>query len=670
MARGTDVDRQRGFSAAVMGAAIVALALLWTQALTLIDADARRVLDDRHAANASLARLLAATIGADGSAGSGAPVDTLPAHLDRLDLGREGELAFLDPEGRELLHVSARGTGRRPERTEIGMMVDRGAREVRTFVTSPSTGIHRLVALAPTAGGELHVAVSQPVYETMAGHRETRRGLLAWCLLATLVTFGATSLLLRRIDRHVQASSALRQAEAVNVELIAQLKAEKDRAYTLAYYDQLTGLANRSFFRAMAVERLAGSRRRRRHAAIAFVDLDRFKAVNDSYGHRVGDQLLIEIARRLRAVLRQSDSIARFGGDEFVIQFFDVEQVEQLHPVLAKVIEAVGAPMMLDGHEVQVNASVGIAVHPQDGETIDELLRNADAAMYEAKRAGRGNYRFFDALLNARVQRYTNLEQRFRLAVEQGEFLMHYQPRMDTHGYGLVSLEALVRWKHPDYGLVFPGDFIPVAEDTGFIVELGEVVVGLVCAQIAQWRSAGLRVPRVAINASARQLRDDGFAHLIRWSVERYGIAYSDLEIEVTESCVMEDPEASAAVLGQLVDLGITVSLDDYGTGYSSLSSIKRLPLSAIKIDRSFVQDIGIDPNDDVIVASTISMSHGLGLRVVAEGVETRSQLIRLRVLGCEEVQGYLFSRPVPAEDAARLLARGICEPRQEAEAA
>ena len=290
-------------------------------------------------------------------------------------------------------------------------------------------------------------------------------------------------------------------------------------------------------------------------------------------------------------------------------------------------------------------------------------LRNADAAMYEAKRAGNGIYRFFDAQLNAKARRLADLEQRLRQAIAADEFVIHYQPRLDTNGYRIVTLEALVRWQHPEHGLVFPGDFIPRAEDNGSIVELGAHIVRDVCGQVAAWRARGLTPPPVAINASARQLRDDGFVHLIRDAVSQAGITFDMIEIEVTESCVMEDPEVSAAILGELGELGVRVSLDDFGTGYSSLSSLKRLPLYAIKIDRSFVADIGIDANDDVIVASTISMGHGLGLRMVAEGVETQAQLIRLRMLGCEEVQGYLFSRPLPTDEIEKLLRQGQCPP-------
>ena len=656
--------RQAGYGGIVITMAMAFLAAIWIQALARVESEPKLVLDGVHVANSNLARVIAGSVSRNVIDSSGSIRSDMLALLVKLDLGEQGEIAFLEPDGREMVHVSSRGAGQRAERSVAGLMVAGSKDGVRTFLGSSDSGEQRLYAAAPSDGGRFHVVVSRPLGEVLKAHRESRQRHFLWAWFATGLVVLAASSLVVLFGRQRRTYDALHRTENVNAELIGQLRDEKERAYKLAYYDQLTGLANRGFFRAMAAERLAGTRRRRRQAAIAFIDLDRFKTINDSYGHHIGDMLLVEVGRRLRRTLRESDSVARFGGDEFVVQVVDVEQVEHLNPLLGKIIEAIAAPMMLEGNEISVQAAIGVAIHPQDGESIEELLKNADAAMYEAKRAGQGNFRFFDAQLNARVQRYSNLEQRFRIAVDLGEFEMHYQPRMDTSGYRIVSLEALVRWRHPEYGLVFPGDFIPIAEETGFIVHLGEVIVDRVCRQIAEWRAAGLHVPRVAINASARQLRDDGFIHLIRWHVERSGIAFSDLEVEVTESCVMENPETSARVLGELVSLGLKISLDDYGTGYSSLSSIKRLPLSAIKIDRSFVKDIGIDPNDDVIVASTISMSHGLGLRVVAEGVETRSQLIRLRVLGCEEVQGYLFSRPIPPGDMARMLVRGICEPR------
>ena len=586
--------------------------------------------------------------------------------VQAVDLGERGELSVFSEAGFEVLRARKAGMMAPRERVPPGMMLSSGLRDIAPFSAPDDQAERRLYTMAAVGKGVLHVAVSRAHNEILEGNTAARRRYLFWALVATLFTGVATFALVTLMQRQNRTWDVLARTEQENQRLIRQLDTEKTKAYQLAYYDQLTSLPNRNFFRAMATDRLIGSRRRRKGSAIIFIDLDRFKAVNDTHGHAVGDELLIEVARRLREALRESDLISRFGGDEFVTQVIDLESVSHLDVLAEKIIEAIGQAYRLGSVDVDIEIlpSVGIAVCPQDGETIEQLLKNADAAMYEAKRSGRGAYRFFDAQLNAKVQLYANLEQRLRHAIANHEFVMHYQPRISASGYRIVSLEALVRWNHPEFGMVYPGDFIPLAEESGHIVELGTAILNQVCRQIAKWRAAGLNTPPVAVNASAKQLRDEGFVDLVRHAVESAGISFHDLEIEVTESCVMEDPELSAAILESLVKLGVRISLDDYGTGYSSLSSIKRLPLYAIKIDRSFVADIGIDSNDDVIVASTISMSHGLGLRVVAEGVETRDQLKRLRILGCEEVQGYLFSRPLPVDEIGKLLKRGVCWPQ------
>lgn len=580
-----------------------------------------------------------------------------------LELGERGELSIFSTEGVELMRSRHDGLMVPRRSLAAAYRLSGGVRESNQFEATDDESARRFYAIAKIADGALFVAVSRPQGEVVDINLAARNRYLMWAATVSLLAGLSATMLMKLMRRQSGMLCALTKTKDENQQLIRQIEDEKTRAYHLAYYDQLTGLANRNFFRAMSLDRLVGSRRRRKASAIFFIDLDRFKAVNDTYGHRVGDQLLIEVAQRLTEALRESDLVSRFGGDEFVIQVDDLDTMTQLDVLAAKVIEVVAAPFKLGECVVEVLPSIGIAVCPQDGDSIDVLIKNADAAMYEAKRSGRGEYRFFDAQLNAKAQRYLNLEQRLKNAIADGEFFVHYQPRISAFGYRIVSLEALARWHHPEYGVVYPGDFIPLAEETGHIVELGAAILHLVCRQVAKWRGAGLYTPSVAVNVSARQLRDSGFVQLVRDAVEGAGISYHDIEIEVTESCVMEDPEMSAAILGALVELGVRISLDDYGTGYSSLSSIKRLPLYAIKIDRSFIADIGIDSNDDVIVASTISMSHGLGLRVVAEGVETREQLKRLRILGCEELQGYLFSRPLPLVEIEKLLQRGICEP-------
>lgn len=477
--------------------------------------------------------------------------------------------------------------------------------------------------------------------------------LLATLMSLALVVIAAGSVRLAQRHRHL--CDELEQSESNKNELIGQLESEKARAFELASYDFLTGLPNRMMFHQLAAAELARARRSRKLYALYFLDLDKFKAINDTLGHAAGDRLLKAVAGRLRATLREYDLVARLGGDEFVILVSELESTERAATIAAKLVEALSAPYTGIGNDVvETSPSIGIALYPGDGQDINKLLSHADLAMYNAKRSGRGTYRFYDGSLNTSADRKRELLSRFRRAIRDGEFCLHYQMRVGLENLQPVGLEALVRWQHPTHGLIYPGEFIDLAEEHDFIVPLGHWAIDAACAQLAAWRASGTPLFPVAINISAKQLRDEKLVYVVLEALSRHDVPPELLEIEVTESCFLERPETAKWVLEKLNESGIKISLDDYGTGFSGLSHLKQLPISAVKIDRSFIRDIRNDASDAMIVASTISLSHSLGLKVVAEGVETKEQLLHLKAAGCDEVQGFYFHRP---EDAASIIA-------------
>ncbi|AWI80465.1 GGDEF-domain containing protein [Parazoarcus communis] len=490
----------------------------------------------------------------------------------------------------------------------------------------------------------------------LAEQGEVRAGLAR---ALTLLLLAGTAILVALVDRwrrrHFDQCAVLLQATRMNT----QLREEKGAAYQLASYDHLTGLPNRMLFSELANSHLSRTRRSHAPFVMMFLDLDRFKLINDTLGHRIGDLLLQGVGQRLSNTVREADIVARLGGDEFVVLLTELESFDDAGRVANKLIEEIGLPMQIEEHELEMRPSIGIAVHPRDGLDLDALMRNADSAMYEAKRAGRGCFRFYDPTLNSRSVLQADLSSRFRRAIMGGEFILHYQPRISLNGYRITSLEALIRWQHPERGLVFPGEFIDYAEQEGLVVELGNWVLRETCRQIAAWLAEGIKVVPVAINVSPKQLRDQTFVNYIREVVSDYGIPANLLEIEITERCVVEDFERPRQALEALSGLGLKIALDDYGTGFSSLSFLKRLPINVIKIDRSFISDIRNQSNDAAIVASTIALGHNLGLTVIAEGVETREQLIYLRAAGCDEVQGYYFQKPVAAAEIVEALKAG-----------
>lgn len=495
------------------------------------------------------------------------------------------------------------------------------------------------------------VTVNQPVEHILAAHRERRNkdlGAMALLTAITLILTLGAGFMVRRQRLYFE---TVAQSEREKKSLIEQLEDEKRRAYKLAAQDHLTGLANRRMFMQLAGSHLARARRSRQHYALMFLDLDRFKSINDTLGHRVGDLLLQVIAQRLRETLRESDIIARFGGDEFVVMVTGVEHEKDVALIAQKLVEAISRPCTdLDGHDVQVGPSIGVAIFPRDGQDLDTLIRHADAAMYQSKKLNRGSYTFFDQSLNANLPHEFDLEQRLPKAIAAGEFVLHYQPKVELDTYNVVSFEALVRWQHPEHGLVFPNEFIPLAEGSGHILALGRWVIDAACRQLAAWRTEGLDPLPIAVNISAHQLRDTELPAYIVERLAAHGLDPALLEIEVTESSLVENIEIARGILDNLVEAGIGIALDDFGNGFSSLGYIKTLPIDTMKIDRGFIRDIQNSPDDAIIVESTIILAHRLGLRVVAEGVETADQLVYLKNAGCDEVQGYYFSRPVPSE--------------------
>jgi diguanylate cyclase len=474
-----------------------------------------------------------------------------------------------------------------------------------------------------------------------------------YSLLVLAVTLGVAAGLWRQQRMH----RAVATSELEKRKLIDLLEQEKSRALTLASQDYLTGLANRRMFQEMAATELKRARRSRNLTALLFFDLDRFKVINDTLGHGVGDLLLKAVAARLRGAVREYDLVARLGGDEFVALLSEIPSEEFVTQLARKLVAELSATYPdLDGHDVDTSPSVGIALYPRDGQNLDQLLMHADQAMYSAKAMGRGLFRFYHASLNASSARHSELSARFRAAIQDGEFRLHFQPKFALDTLQVAGLEALIRWEHPDHGLIFPGDFIPLAEEQDFIVPLGRWIVDAVCRQLARWRETGVPLVPVAINVSARQLRDPQLTADFTAALARHGIPPELVEIEITESSLIEDTALAQRNLDRLARAGIRMALDDFGTGFSGLSRLKQFPIHTVKIDRSFIRDIRNDTNDAVIVASTISLAHNLGLTVVAEGVEIKDQLVHLKAAGCDQAQGFFLQRPVPAKDIEAIL--------------
>ncbi|HEY9145215.1 MAG TPA: EAL domain-containing protein [Thiobacillus sp.] len=443
---------------------------------------------------------------------------------------------------------------------------------------------------------------------------------------------------------------------------ISAAQAMRMKMAHLAHHDFLTNLPNRLLLNDRITQAIALAKRRGTHLAVLFLDLDNFKHINDSLGHETGDKLLQSVALRLSACVRGSDTVSRLGGDEFVVLVTEDKYAEDAALTADKIIAALAAPHAIDKRELHVTTSIGISVYPTDGENTETLIKNADTAMYHAKEKGRDNYQFFRHEMNVRAVERHVIESHLRHALERQEFVLHYQPKVNLATGAITGAEALLRWMHPEWGMVLPERFVPVAEDCGLIVPIGRWVLREACAQARRWEDAGLKPASVAVNISALEFRRGDFVEGVRAILRETGLAPCCLQLEITESVLMHKAETSTAILQQLKDMGVQLAVDDFGTGYSSLSYLHLFPIDVLKIDGSFVHDIDSVNGNGIIVSAVIAMGISLKQRVVAEGVEKQGQLAFLKAQHCEEGQGYFFSRPLVAEEFAALLATGIPE--------
>ncbi len=440
------------------------------------------------------------------------------------------------------------------------------------------------------------------------------------------------------------------------IEDITDRKRIEGELEQMAKYDTLSGLPNRNLLQDRLGLAQARARRLGQPLGLALFDLDRFKEVNDTLGHSAGDALLYELAQRLKSNMRYTDTVARLGGDEFTVLIEGCSNREQIGVAAAKIHRLFNVPFMANGQEVYSTASIGVCVYPEDGENFTELIKNADIAMYSAKRDGGDAVRFFASGQQVKSSDQISMHGQLRRALEREEFELHYQPKVEVQSGRVLGVEALIRWRSPERGLVMPLEFIKLAEDTGLIVPIGEWVLGKACRDLREWRDSGLPDLAVAVNLSTRQFRDQGLTAMVATALSHSGLDPRSLELEITESVMMEQTTHTTSILDALVGIGVRISIDDFGTGYSSLAYLKRFPVQALKIDRGFVRDIETDHDDAAIVKAIVQLAHSMNLGVIAEGVETAAQLAYLRSLHCDEYQGYLFSKPLPGDEVARLI--------------
>jgi len=505
---------------------------------------------------------------------------------------------------------------------------------------------------------KLHSISPGTVVVMISGHQDIETAIEA-------MRVGAFDYITKPLDiRHVDAAvqralehrNLIREKEQYREQLEQLLEERTAEVDYLAYYDTITQLPNRALFEDRLEQAIAMAKSSGQTLAVLFISLDQFKKVNDTLGHGPGDILLREFAERLKSCIAQTDTVARFGSDEFALLRTQIEGADEVIETIGSLSQVLKFGFELDGQELFATASVGISLFPVDGEEGHTLLKNAGAALYKAKRSGGANYQFYTADIHDRASRRLSLETTLRRAIQNNEFLLHYQPKVSVDSLEITGVEALIRWHHPQLGLVSPAEFIPLAEDTGLIISIGEWVLKEACLENKHWQTQGFAPIRTAVNISARQLHDQGFADTVIRILKETNLAPQYLELELTESSIMQNAELATNVLSRLKSMGIYCSIDDFGTGYSSLASLKRLPINALKIDKSFVSDAPSDPDDAALVMAIVTLAHNLRLKVIAEGVETEEQLRLLHLLRCDEIQGSLFSKPLPANAFVSLL--------------
>lgn len=577
--------------------------------------------------------------------------------LEAYDLGRQGEILLVAQDGRELLRVkngrldpvgSIAGT----ERMRQAFSVDTG-----NVIEQTSDRHQRLYAFRRVPDAPVAAMVSRTRYDVLRDNEAAKRSYwlagMAMTLLA-LVPMVAWAVAARRRRALIR---ELQDAHESNGQLVKRLEKEKGAAYHLATHDKLTGLANRMLFMEVADRYRAQAVRQRIRFAVMFIDLDRFKPINDTYGHKAGDRLLIEVAQRLSLCFRENDIVSRFGGDEFVALIGGLRTVKDVEIIAEKIVDSLSQPVAgIVETPLAVTPSIGIAIYPEDAEDVESLVRSADVAMYRAKGMGRATYAFSDPALNRSREMAAQIEAALDAAIEHHEFYAVYQPKLSLTDMRIVGIEMLARWHSVEFGEVSPVDFIPVMEKSGHILQFGTTMIDMACAQLAQWVADGLEPPQIAVNVSPLQFRHGRVDEVIRAALVRHGVDARLLSIEITESGLVDADEATLGILYAIDALGVSIAIDDFGTGFSGLSYLRMLPVRVLKIDRSFIQDIHVLRKDAAIVSSMISLAHNLGLKAVGEGIETREQLLHLKAAGCDEVQGFLIGRPCGIGDVEAML--------------
>jgi diguanylate cyclase (GGDEF)-like protein len=516
--------------------------------------------------------------------------------------------------------------------------------------------IEAICSLAPVVDDDL---AGYPLYEPLRElvHQAGLRSVSAWPILGSKgQVLGALSHYSRRDESQHPLSAHLVRICTDLAGIAIESRWAADRIQHLAHHDDLTGLPNRLLFNSYLPRALARAERIGGAVGVLFLDLDRFKVINDTLGHGAGDAVLCQVSQHLLDCVRASDTLARVGGDEFTLLVEQFDDSQELGAIAQKLLAATARTLTVDGREYHLSGSIGIAIYPKDGGDGASLLKNADIAMYRAKTSGKNNYQFYSNDINVHSVERLSLENELRQAVARREFEVHYQPKVNIQTGRVVGAEALVRWQHPQRGMVLPGEFIFVAEELGLISSLGRLVLETVCVDAKRWRDEGLTPIRVAINLSAQQFADSRMLSDLDGVLRETGCDPQSLEFEITESVVMTNPEKALLLLEQIKEQGITLAIDDFGTGHSSLAYLKRFPVDSVKIDYTFIRDIAADPNDLAITKAIIALGHSMGLKVVAEGVESTTQLEILRRFHCDEFQGFLFSRAIPSADFERVL--------------